>query len=104
MATSPHPAPDATDSVFSAERYFATQLPPPSLEHDVERVREFVQRHKEANRKVVLVTVNCTAQCPIGCADGLSLEWRHDCASRAQCVSTLGTVFSADAELISVRL
>ncbi|KAI0077350.1 phosphopantothenate-cysteine ligase [Panus rudis PR-1116 ss-1] len=41
---------------FSAERYFATQPPPPSLEEDVARVRDFVKRQAEAGRKVVLVT------------------------------------------------
>ena len=43
--------------MFSAERYFATQLPPPGLEQDVARVREFVQRQAQEGRKVVLVTV-----------------------------------------------
>lgn len=57
MATSPHPAPDATDSVFSAEQYFATQPPPPSLDQDVARVHEFVQRQVQDGRKTVLVTV-----------------------------------------------
>ncbi|KZT01223.1 phosphopantothenate-cysteine ligase [Laetiporus sulphureus 93-53] len=45
-----------TESTFSAERYFATQPPPPSLEQDVLHVRQFVQRHAKAGRKVVLVT------------------------------------------------
>ena len=42
---------------FSAETYFATQPPPPSLEEDVARVRDFVQRQQKAGRKVALVTV-----------------------------------------------
>ena len=42
---------------FSAESYFATQPPPPTLEEDVRAVKEFVQRQREAKRKVVLVTV-----------------------------------------------
>ncbi|KAJ3522773.1 hypothetical protein NM688_g8827 [Phlebia brevispora] len=45
-----------TSEPFSAERYFATQPPPPTLEEDVGAVREFVQRHLRAKRKVVLVT------------------------------------------------
>ncbi|GJE94815.1 phosphopantothenate-cysteine ligase [Phanerochaete sordida] len=41
---------------FSAEQYFATQPPPPSLEADIVRVQEFVLRQRAAKRKVVLVT------------------------------------------------
>ncbi|TFK38059.1 phosphopantothenate-cysteine ligase [Crucibulum laeve] len=41
---------------FSAESYFETQPPPPTLEHDVEQVREFVQRQAKERRNVVLVT------------------------------------------------
>ncbi|KAG5723979.1 Phosphopantothenate--cysteine ligase CAB2 [Termitomyces sp. T112] len=41
---------------FSAEEYFATQPPPPSLQHDINAVREFVTRQAKENRKVVLVT------------------------------------------------
>ncbi|KAF8636944.1 hypothetical protein AX17_003195 [Amanita inopinata Kibby_2008] len=41
---------------FSAEEYFATQLPPPTLEHDISRVREFVVRQVKAGKRVVLVT------------------------------------------------
>lgn len=42
---------------FSAESYFATQPPPASLDEDVARVRDFVQRQLQTGRKVVLVTV-----------------------------------------------
>ncbi|KAK2461234.1 hypothetical protein APHAL10511_006761 [Amanita phalloides] len=45
---------DATP--FSAETYFTTQLPPPTLEHDIGVVREFVERQIKAGRRVVLVT------------------------------------------------
>ncbi|KAH9922882.1 phosphopantothenate-cysteine ligase [Amylocystis lapponica] len=48
--------PSDADTTFSAERYFATQLPPPSLEHDIAGVREFIQGHSHSGRKVVLVT------------------------------------------------
>jgi phosphopantothenate-cysteine ligase len=43
---------------FSAESYFATQPPPPTLEQDVQRVREWIQKQVAAGRKVVLVTVS----------------------------------------------
>ncbi|KAL4245483.1 PPC synthetase family protein [Abortiporus biennis] len=45
-----------SDNLFSAETYFATQPPPPSLDHDTSRVREFIQRHAKEGKKVVLVT------------------------------------------------
>jgi len=41
---------------FSAESYFATQPAPPSLQSDIEGVREFIGRQKKENRNVVLVT------------------------------------------------
>lgn len=41
---------------FSAESYFATQPPPPTLDHDVSAVREFIKRQEQERRKVVLVT------------------------------------------------
>ncbi|KAJ2912646.1 hypothetical protein MD484_g7769, partial [Candolleomyces efflorescens] len=43
-------------TTFSAEEYFATQPPPPSLQQDIERVREFIRRQAEEGRNVVLVT------------------------------------------------
>ncbi|KAL1948979.1 hypothetical protein VTO73DRAFT_10785 [Trametes versicolor] len=44
------------EHTFSAERYFATQPPPTTLESDVARVSEFIQRQQREGRKVVLVT------------------------------------------------
>ncbi|KAF9528612.1 DNA/pantothenate metabolism flavoprotein [Crepidotus variabilis] len=41
---------------FSAEDYFATQTPPPTLEEDVEKVREFVKIQAKEGRNIVLVT------------------------------------------------
>ncbi|OAX41095.1 DFP-domain-containing protein [Rhizopogon vinicolor AM-OR11-026] len=41
---------------FSAESYFATQSQPPSLAADIQGVHEFIQRQRQANRCVVLVT------------------------------------------------
>jgi len=46
----------AEPATFSAESYFATQPRPPSVDHDLASVREFVKRHGEQGRKVVLVT------------------------------------------------
>ncbi|PIL23278.1 hypothetical protein GSI_14588 [Ganoderma sinense ZZ0214-1] len=57
MATPALPDGDTvTGESFSADKYFATQPPPPSLEHDVARVKEFLQRQLKEQRKVVLVT------------------------------------------------
>ncbi|KAI0631260.1 phosphopantothenate-cysteine ligase [Trametes polyzona] len=53
MATS---AQSGGEHTFSAEQYFATQPPPASLEKDVARVKEFVQRQSKEGREVVLVT------------------------------------------------
>ncbi|KAG0698000.1 phosphopantothenate-cysteine ligase [Suillus ampliporus] len=41
---------------FSAESYFATQSEPPSLVADIEGVHEFIERQRQINRPVVLVT------------------------------------------------
>ncbi|KAH6918020.1 phosphopantothenate-cysteine ligase [Coprinopsis sp. MPI-PUGE-AT-0042] len=43
-------------TTFSAEEYFATQLPPPALEQDIAAVKEFVARQAKEGRRVVLVT------------------------------------------------
>ena len=50
------------EPTFSAESYFETQPPPVSLQHDIERVREFVQRQQSEGRNVVLVTVSSIFQ------------------------------------------
>ena len=47
----------ASETTFSAEEYFATQIPPPTLERDILGVRDFVKSHQASGRKVVLVTV-----------------------------------------------
>ena len=49
---------DMASEQFSAEEFFLTQPPPSTLDEDVARVRQFIKRHTEANRKVVLVTVS----------------------------------------------
>lgn len=51
---------DSQQSLFSAESYFGTQPPPPTLEHDIADVRSFVHRQRDLGRKVVLVTVSVT--------------------------------------------
>jgi phosphopantothenate-cysteine ligase len=50
--------PDSAQPLFSAESYFGTQLPPPTLDHDIASVKSFVHRQRDLNRKVVLVTVS----------------------------------------------
>jgi hypothetical protein len=49
---------DSQSSLFSAESYFGTQLPPPTLDSDIAGVRSFVHRQRDLGRKVVLVTVS----------------------------------------------
>ena len=58
------PSEEAQSEPFSAESYFATQPPPPSLDEDVAQVREFVQRQQRSGRKVVLVTVRSITHWP----------------------------------------
>jgi len=41
---------------FSAESYFATQPPPPNLEHEIQRVKEWTTKQVATGRRVVLVT------------------------------------------------
>ncbi|KAH9933775.1 phosphopantothenate-cysteine ligase [Fomitopsis serialis] len=45
-----------TESNFSAESYYATQPPPSNLDQEVRNVRDFVRKHVNAGRNVVLVT------------------------------------------------
>ena len=87
MATSPH-FDGANSSVFSAETYFATQPPPPSLEQDVARVHEFLQKQLQDGRKVVLVTVRFLPHLTsLIVADLRVAERRNHRSPRAQCVS-----------------
>ena len=48
---------ESSKSSFSAQSYFETQLPPPSLQEDISKVRDFVRKQKDVGKKVVLVTV-----------------------------------------------
>ncbi|KZP06903.1 phosphopantothenate-cysteine ligase [Athelia psychrophila] len=41
---------------FSAEAYFASQSPPANLADDLQRVKEFIAKHRDAGRRVVLIT------------------------------------------------
>jgi hypothetical protein len=50
-------APSSSGTTFSAESYFETQPPPPTLDADTHKVAEFVQRQAHEGRRVVLVTV-----------------------------------------------
>ena len=49
----------------TAESYFEThwQPPPVTLQHDIERVCEFVERQQREGRNVVLVTVSISTLC-----------------------------------------
>ena len=99
MATSAQPDGEPiTGESFSADKYFATQPPPPSLEHDVARVKEFLQRQLQEGRKVVLVTVrrsrhpaprfaSIVADLRRPSFPPRNVERRDHSASRAQCVS-----------------
>ena len=44
-------------TTFSAEAYFQTQLPPSTIESDIQSVRGFLKQQRENGKKVVLVTV-----------------------------------------------
>ena len=79
---------DSQPSVFSAESYFGTQLPPPTLDSDIAGVRSFVHRQRDLGRKVVLVTVS-VALAPSLHAQNLILsqEWRDNRPVGAQRVS-----------------
>ena len=44
-------------TTFSAEAYFETQPPPPTIDQDVQSVRTFLKQQQELGKKVALVTV-----------------------------------------------
>jgi hypothetical protein len=48
------------EHTFSAERYFATQSPPPNLEETLQDVKKFVTANRLNGRRIVLVTVRFT--------------------------------------------
>lgn len=48
----------ASTTEFSADDYFRTQPPPPTLENDLKGVREFLELHIARGNRVVLVTVS----------------------------------------------
>ena len=48
---------ETSSTTFSAEAYFETQPPPPTIEQDVQSVRAFLKQQRGHRRKVVLVTV-----------------------------------------------
>lgn len=85
-------APDSDGSLFSAESYFGTQPPPPTLDDDIANVRSFVHRQRDLGRKVVLVTVSAALSILSLLAQmSLSQEWRDNCSIGAQCVSTVAS-------------
>jgi hypothetical protein len=80
--------PDSNGSLFSAESYFGTQPPPPTLDDDITGVRSFVHRQRDLGRKVVLVTVSAVSfVLSLPAQMSLSQEWWDNCPVGAQCVS-----------------
>ena len=51
-------------TTFSAEAYFETQPPPPTIEQDIRSVRAFLKQQQERRSKVVLVTVHTSITPP----------------------------------------
>ena len=92
--------PDPDGPLFSAESYFGTQPPPPTLDHDITSVRSFVHRQRDLGRKVVLVTVSAASSVlSLPAQTSLSQqEWRDNCPIGAQrvsiAVSRLSAVFT----------
>lgn len=85
--SSNHMSSSRTESTFSAESYFATQSAPPNLEQDILNVRTFIQRHAQAGRKVVLVTVRTSPYPRSASTMTVHTERGNDGASGAQRVS-----------------
>jgi hypothetical protein len=80
--------PDSDGSLFSAESYFGTQPPPPTLDDDIASVRSFVHRQRDLGRKVALVTVSAASSVlSLPAQMSLSQEWRDNCPIGAQRVS-----------------
>jgi hypothetical protein len=65
---------DSQQSLFSAESYFGTQTPPPTLDQDIAGVRSFVHRQRDLGRKVVLVTVSVALVHSLSAQPSLSLS------------------------------
>jgi hypothetical protein len=73
-------------TTFSADTYYATQAPPPTLERDVENVRSFIHRQAKEGRRVVLVTVRIFDSSSLGYLIYYLERW-NDSSLRAQRVS-----------------
>ena len=83
-------APGSDGSLFSAESYFGTQLPPPTLDHDIASVRSFVHRQRDLGKKVVLVTVSAASSVlSLPAHMSLSQEWWDNCPVGTQRVSMI---------------
>ena len=82
---------DSERTQISAESYFKTQPPPPTLEHDIASVRSFIHRQRDLGNKVVLVTVSIRPRASLCRLERLthSQERRDDCPFGAQCVSSI---------------
>jgi len=78
-------------TTFSAEAYFETQPPPPTIDQDVQSVRTFLKQQQEHRRKVVLVTVRVPiashSEPGVLIPVGYIVEWRNDRSFGTQCVS-----------------
>ncbi len=66
--------PDPEGSRFSAESYFGTQPPPPTLDLDIAGVRSFVHRQRDLGRNVALVTVSAALFRPLSTDSYVSLS------------------------------
>ncbi|KAG1785372.1 uncharacterized protein HD556DRAFT_1450784 [Suillus plorans] len=74
---------------FCAESYFETQTQPPSLLADIEGVHKFIQRQRQANRSVVLLTVRVIITGARVMHTELEPEQRDHRTARAQCLRNL---------------
>ena len=86
--------------LFSAESYFGTQPPPPTLDHDIAGVRSFIHRQRDLGKKVVLVTVSAPSSIlSLPAQMSLSQEWRDNCPVGAQRVR----IFSSRLPIVSTK-
>jgi hypothetical protein len=46
-----------TNEIINPDTYFQNNLPPSTLPEDENKVKEFVNKHDKAGRRIVLVTV-----------------------------------------------
>jgi hypothetical protein len=83
-------------SNFSAESYFATQPAPPNLEELLSGVRDFIDKHSQAGKRLVLVTVRRLARAlRLLVSRCKFVEWWDYRTIGAECVSE-GSLFLFD--------